>query len=171
MGFGSNLGAVRVQQEFQISAIGFVRNERSAPEDDNWDRVTSDIQLDRSVFSAEAFIGLDTFSHVEIVFLFDRLLDKQPNITSRHPRGNDQWPRVGIFAQRVANRPNRLGVTICRIHSVSGTTLRVTGLDAIDGTPVLDIKPLISGFQARGDFREPDWAKQIMSDYWVAPEP
>ena len=85
---------------------------------------------------------------------------------ARRPRGNPDWPLVGIFAQRGKNRPNRLGVTVCRIVSVEGLTLEVEGLDAIDGTPVLDIKPVMSGFQPRGDLREPDWARQIMAGYW-----
>jgi tRNA (Thr-GGU) A37 N-methylase len=85
---------------------------------------------------------------------------------ARHPRGREDWPRIGIFAQRGKNRPNRIGLTTCRIVSVDGLRLTLTGLDAIDGTPVLDIKPVMSGFAPRGDFREPDWAKEIMAGYW-----
>ena len=65
---------------------------------------------------------------------------------SRHPRGNRDWPEVGIFAQRAKDRPNRLGVTVCRILEVMDSTVRVAGLDAIDGTPVVDIKPWMVGF-------------------------
>jgi tRNA (Thr-GGU) A37 N-methylase len=84
----------------------------------------------------------------------------------RHPRGRADWPRVGILAQRGKNRPNRIGATICRIVGVEGRVLRVSGLDAIDGTPVIDIKPVMSGFLPRGEVREPDWALEIMKDYW-----
>jgi tRNA (adenine37-N6)-methyltransferase len=82
------------------------------------------------------------------------------------PRGNPDWPMVGIFAQRGRNRPNRIGVSVCRIVKVDGTRLEVEGLDAIDGTPVLDIKPVLKGFLPRGKVREPDWASSIMADYW-----
>ena len=57
-------------------------------------------------------------------------------------------------------------MTTCRLDAVDGLTLRVTGLDAIDGTPVLDIKPAMSGFAPRGDMREPEWAKELMEGYW-----
>jgi len=73
---------------------------------------------------------------------------------------------VGIFAQRGKNRPNRLGVSVCEITGVAGRNLHVRGLDAIDGTPVLDIKPVLSGFLPRGELREPAWAREIMKDYW-----
>jgi tRNA (Thr-GGU) A37 N-methylase len=84
----------------------------------------------------------------------------------RHPRGNVAWPKVGIFAQRGKNRPNRIGATICALISVDGLTLRVCGLDAIDGTPVLDIKPVMRGFLPRGEVREPGWATELMKAYW-----
>ncbi|MBX9701152.1 MAG: SAM-dependent methyltransferase, partial [Acetobacteraceae bacterium] len=124
------------------------------------------IELDATRFGPDALLGLDAFSHAEIVFLFDRLPEDQVATGARRPRGNPDWPLVGIFAQRGRNRPNRLGVSVCRILGVAGTTLHVEGLDAIDGTPVLDIKPVMSGFQPRGTIREPDWARAIMRDYW-----
>ena len=76
------------------------------------------------------------------------------------------WPLVGIFAQRAKNRPNRLGVTVCKLAAVDDLNVRVSGLDAIDGTPVLDIKPWMTGFAPRGDVREPEWAEELMSGYW-----
>ena len=65
-------------------------------------------------------------------------------------------------------RPNLLGMTICHVLSVEGSKVRVQGLDAIDGTPVLDIKPVMTGFAPRGPVREPKWAHEIMTDYWHA---
>ena len=73
---------------------------------------------------------------------------------------------VGIFAQRGKDRPNRIGVTVCSLLGVDGLTLRVRGLDAIDGTPVLDIKPVMRGFLPRGEVREPEWAGELMKGYW-----
>jgi tRNA (Thr-GGU) A37 N-methylase len=73
---------------------------------------------------------------------------------------------VGIFAQRGRNRPNRLGVSVCELVGAEGRRIRVRGLDAIDGTPVLDVKPYLSGFAPRGEVREPAWARAIMERYW-----
>ena len=89
--------------------------------------------------------------------------------TARHPRNNCDWPEIGIFAQRGRARPNRIGVTVCAIVAINRLWLSVRGLDAIDGTPVLDIKPYLSGFAPRGTVREPDWAREIMADYWWSP--
>jgi tRNA (Thr-GGU) A37 N-methylase len=151
---------------FRISAIGHVVGGRGPADDDRWDGVAARIELDPLRFSADALLGLDGFSHVEIVFVFDRLAESDIIDGARHPRDNQDWPRVGIFAQRGRNRPNRLGVSVCRVVSVHGTTLEVAGLDAIDGTPVVDIKPVLSGFLPRGPLREPAWAREIMADYW-----
>lgn len=151
---------------FTVAAIGRVEGGRSEAIDDDWGGSRAVIRLDPAQFTAEALLGLDAFSHAEVIFVFDKVGGDQITTSARHPRGNPAWPRVGIFAQRGKNRPNRLGVTVCRIVSVDGLTLTVEGLDAIDGTPVLDIKPVMAGFLPRGALREPDWAGAIMADYW-----
>ena len=157
-------------EAFIIHAIGYVRCARAEPIDDNWDAYPSTIELDPEQFGAEALQGLESFSHVEVLYVFDQVGDTEINASARHPRGRTDWPKIGIFAQRGKARPNRIGATICRIESVAGTELRLTGLDAINGTPVIDIKPVMSGFMPRGSFREPVWAKEIMQDYWTIGE-
>ena len=122
--------------------------------------------MDAGQFAPDALAGLEDFSHVEIVFTFHKLDAAEIVSGARHPRGRTDWPKVGIFAQRGKVRPNRLGVTICRIIGVSGHVVEVEGLDAIDGTPVLDIKPVLRGFLPRGEIREPEWASEIMAQYW-----
>lgn len=154
-----------MSQVFEVKAIARVEGGRTAAEDDAWDAETAEIVL-ADGFTAEALAGLDAFSHVEIVFVFDQLAEHDITTAARRPRGNPDWPLVGIFAQRGRNRPNRIGVSVCRLLGVTGTRLTVRGLDAISGTPVLDIKPVLSGFLPRGDVREPDWAQAIMADYW-----
>ncbi|MBU6166850.1 MAG: SAM-dependent methyltransferase [Alphaproteobacteria bacterium] len=151
---------------FTLAAIGHVDGGRTAAIDDDWGASRATIRLDPGRFDAEALLGLDGFSHAEVIFLFDRVGEDEITTGARHPRGNTDWPRVGIFAQRGRNRPNRLGVSICRIIGVDGLALAVEGLDAIDGTPVLDIKPVMAGFLPRGPMHEPDWARAIMADYW-----
>jgi tRNA (Thr-GGU) A37 N-methylase len=152
-------------RHFTLTAIGEVVGGRTEAEDDAWGAERAAIQLAPG-FTTEALAGLDGFSHAEIVFVFDRLPEAEITTAARRPRGNPDWPLVGIFAQRGRNRPNRLGVSVCRIVAVTGTRLEVEGLDAIAGTPVLDIKPVLSGFLPRGAIREPDWAAAIMADYW-----
>ena len=151
---------------FTILPVGRVVGGRVPADDDDWDAVTARIELDVMRFGPDALQGLDAFSHAEIVYLFDKLPESQVTLGARRPRGNPDWPLVGIFAQRGRNRPNRLAVSVCRIEKVEGTTLHVRGLDAIDGTPVIDIKPVMHGFAPRGEIREPDWAREIMSGYW-----
>jgi tRNA-Thr(GGU) m(6)t(6)A37 methyltransferase TsaA len=152
-------------RQFSMAAVGEVVGGRIEAEDDAWGASRAAIQLAPG-FTAEALAGLDSFSHAEIVFVFDQLPESEITTAARRPRGNPDWPLVGIFAQRGRNRPNRIGVSVCRIVAVNGTRLEVEGLDAIAGTPVIDIKPVLNGFLPRGEVREPDWATAIMADYW-----
>ncbi len=110
--------------------------------------------------------GLDGFSHVEVVFLFDRVDPDAVCEHARHPRGNPDWPEVGIFAQRAKDRPNRIGLCTCELVAVEGASIVVRGLDAIDGTPVLDVKPYLEEFAPRGAVRQPAWSHELMRDYW-----
>jgi tRNA-Thr(GGU) m(6)t(6)A37 methyltransferase TsaA len=150
----------------EMHPIGVVRGGRGEAIDDDWGKSRARIELDASRFTPDAFAGLDGFSHAEVLFVFDRVGADEIEYGARHPRGRTDWPKVGIFAQRGKNRPNRIGLCTCRIVAVDGLALEVEGLDAIDGTPVLDIKPAMRGFLPREDVREPAWAGEIMKGYW-----
>jgi tRNA (adenine37-N6)-methyltransferase len=149
----------------ELEPIGHVRCDRVDIADDFWGSVEASIELVDS-FDADALAGLGEFSHAEVIFFLDRVLPEKVVRGARHPRNNPRWPRVGIFAQRGKNRPNRLGSTIVRIVAQHGRTLQVTGLDAIDGSPVLDIKPVLREFLPAGDVTQPIWASELMADYW-----
>ena len=150
--------------EILMVPVGYVRSARRKPEDDGWDGVPAQIELDAR-FGPEALAGLSDFSHVEVLFHFHAA--SGPGQTgARRPRDNPAWPAVGIFAQRGKDRTNHIGATVCRILSVQGTRLSVAGLDAIDGTPVLDLKPVMAGFLPRGELRQPEWATALMRSYW-----
>ena len=149
-----------------VTAIGRVQSPRVGREDDDWGDVDSVIGLDGSRFASDALRGLAEFSHIEVIFLFDRFDEAKVNTGARRPRGNPDWPEVGIFAQRASSRPNRLGLTTCEVLGVDGLEVRVRGLDAIDGTPVLDIKPHIREFAPRGEVRQPAWITELMEGYW-----
>lgn len=151
---------------FEVRPLGTVRSERSEPLDDDWDRVPASIELDGDRFTTEVVAGLDGFSHVDVVYLFHRVDEGDVNLDARHPRGRQDWPLLGILAQRAKARPNRIGVTTCRLLEVDGLVLHVEGLDAIDGTPVLDVKPNMVEFWPRGEHRQPAWATELMAGYW-----
>lgn len=150
---------------FELEPIGLVRGGRIEPDDDDWGSVEAQIVLDDR-FGPEALQGLDAFSHAWVIFLFDRIDPAKVNTGARRPRGNPAWPEVGIFAQRGSPRPNRLCLTSVEVMGLDGRALKVRGLDAIDGTPVLDIKPHMTGFDPRGAIREPGWVGEIMAGYW-----
>jgi len=126
----------------------------------------STIVLDPRRFDTSAVRGLEAFSHVEVVFQLHRITPRAIQRGARHPRNNPVWPAVGILAQRAAARPNRLGVTRCRLLKVEGLRLTVDRLDAVDGTPVLDVKPYMEEFGPRGPVRQPRWSREVMRDYF-----
>ena len=148
-----------------MEPIGHVHAERIEADDDFWGGTESRIVLDDR-FDAEALVGIEEFSHAEILFVFHRVGEDDVTRGARHPRGNPEWPRVGIFAQRAKNRPNRIGSSIVRVLRREGRVLHVAELDAIDGTPVLDIKPVVEEFLPRGALREPAWCRELMREYW-----
>jgi len=150
----------------QLTPVGVVRGGRAVAVDDDWGRRRARIELDGDRFGPQALAGLADFSHVEVIFVFVKVGEAQIEYGARHPRGRKDWPAVGIFAQRGKNRPNRLGICTCRLVGVEGLGIEVEGLDAIDGTPVVDIKPTMQGFLPRGAVREPAWAAEIMKEYW-----
>ncbi|UKK83585.1 SAM-dependent methyltransferase [Sphingopyxis sp. BSN-002] len=154
---------------FTLTPIGHVRGGRTDAIDDDWGASRATIALDAANFTPDALAGLADFSHAEVIFLFDKVPDEKIETGARHPRNRADWPLVGIFAQRGKNRPNRIGLTTCRIVAVDGLSVEVEGLDAIDGTPVLDIKPVMVEFLPRGDVRQPDWSHELMQGYWVKP--
>ena len=106
-----------------VRAIAYIRNERSEALDDNWDDVVSTIELAQDV-PDEALQGLDEFSHVEIVFFADWAEDVPPGPWHRRPRGNEDWPDVGVFAQRNKDRPNRILLTTVAIDSLGARSLQ-----------------------------------------------
>lgn len=149
-----------------VEPIGYVRAARQRAEDDFWGGEVAEIALVEG-FTAEALLGLEDFSHVEIIFQFHEVDPSKIVAGARHPRNNKDWPAVGIFAQRGKNRPNRIGTTVCRVLRCEGTCLVVTELDAIDGTPVLDIKPVMTEFLPREEIVQPRWSHEIMREYWL----
>lgn len=155
------------QQAVLVVPVGIVHSPRKEKRDDFWGSIESTIELDPTQYTPEALLGLRDFSHLEVVYLFDRIDEAEIERIARHPRNRADWPKVGIFAQRGARRPNRIGVSRCILLGVDGLTIRVRGLDAIDGTPVLDVKPYMREFGPIGEVHQPQWADEIMSEYYA----
>jgi len=148
--------------------IGKVHSSRKEVRDDNWDNESVFIELDQQNFTPEALAGLSDFSHAEVLFYMDQVDPAKVEKVARHPRNNPEWPKVGIFAQRGKNRPNQVGLTICRVLKVDGLKVYLEGLDAVEGTPVLDIKPWVQEFGPRGSIHQPKWITELMQGYWNA---
>ena len=148
-----------------LEPIGVVVGGRVAAVDDDWGTVESVIRLDGPRFDADAVVGLDAFSHLYVVFQFHLVKEDEVISGARHPRGNPAWPRVGVFAQRAKIRPNRLGVSSCALLAVDELDLHVRGLDAIAGSPVLDVKPFMREFEP-AESHQPRWATELMAGYY-----
>jgi tRNA-Thr(GGU) m(6)t(6)A37 methyltransferase TsaA len=154
-----------VMPSFEITSIGTVRNERTdIQHTDNWGAVRSTITIDER-FGEASLQGLEGFSHVEVLFVFDQFPDQGDYREPRPYRGRADLPPVGVFAGRGPRRPNRIGVTCCAIESVHGRQLTVLGLDAVSGTPIIDLKPVIVEF-IPVDAAQPRWVSDMMAEYF-----
>ena len=150
---------------YTVSPIGTVHHARCDPAlTDHWGDVVSTIVVNER-FGDDCLVGLSDFSHVEVLFLFDQALERPEYRGLLRPRGRADLPEVGVFAHRGPRRPNRLGVTPCAIVSAVRRELQVRGLDAVDGTPVLDLKPVMVELLPT-DVRQPEWAGILMRDYF-----
>jgi len=140
-----------------LKAIGIVRNEvRRKPEAGyNWQGIVSEIVVDSSL--TEALDGLDEFSHIIVLYWMHQVARSGKLATKVHPRGKPELPLVGCFATRSPNRPNPIGKATVKLLERHGNILKVKGLDAIDGTPVIDIKPYIPEYDSVADARVPPW--------------
>ena len=147
-----------------LNPVAFVKNSRKEIADDYWGSVISEIELAEGI-PAKSLNGIDSFSHLEIIYYFDQT-DKSKIKFIGHPRGNKDWPEAGIFAQRKKDRPNSIGLTIVELIERNERTITVRYLDAIDGTPVIDIKPVMKEFLPAKEIRQPDWSVELMKNYW-----
>ena len=150
-----------------LAPVGFVVGGRTEATDDDWGGVEAVIRLDDTQFGPDAVAGLEEFSHLVVVFQFHLVDPADVQSGARRPRGNPDWPEVGMFAQRAKMRPNRLGVSTCALTGVDGLDLHVRGLDAVDGSPVLDVKPFMREFEPPDALvRPPSWSAELMRGYY-----
>jgi tRNA-Thr(GGU) m(6)t(6)A37 methyltransferase TsaA len=134
--------------------IGVVRNRIQQPRLSGWHGVRSDIILRDDL--APALDDLDGFSHVLVVFHLDRVAETDRPVHTRI--GGPGGPEVGTFASRQPLRPNAIGISACHVVHRRQNVLRVEGLDALDGSPVLDLKPYLPPYDSVPDAKLPPWA-------------
>ncbi len=139
-----------------LRPIGVVRNGETDAGRLDWSRVRSRIVLATGL--ADALLGLADYSHVIVVGWLHELPEAMRERRQAYPSGDDRYPLQGALALRGA-RPNPLTVTVCRLLRVDDATVEVEGLDLIDGTPVLDVKPYIAAYDAVPKASIPRWAR------------
>ena len=146
-----------------LNPIGYVKNSVEAKKDTSWGKDLSTIMLDESY--SGGLKGLEDFSHVIVLYYLDKAAFDREKHLQRRPQNRDDMPLVGIFSQRGKDRPNTIGMTSVKLVSFGQNTLTVKGLDAIDGTPVLDIKPYYPVYDKK-DAVVPEWVNRLMEHYF-----
>jgi tRNA-Thr(GGU) m(6)t(6)A37 methyltransferase TsaA len=150
--------------KIEIKAIGYVSSPATEKLDEKWGGVISRIVL--SPEYSEGLAGLDAFSHAIIVTWLHEAHYECGKHLQRRPRGLQSMPMVGIFSQRAKDRPNPIGITAVEIIKVGRDYLEVKALDAIDGTPVLDIKPYFPQYDRVESPVIPKWVDILMDKYF-----
>ena len=147
-----------------LHPIGIIHNSVTEPVDENWSKVVSEIHLEAEF--AEGLKGLEDWSHVIVIYVMHQAnFDPQMDLV-RRPRGMADMPELGIFAQRARHRPNLIGITAVKLVSVENGIVKVRGLDAIDNTPVLDIKPYAPVYDGVMNPLVPAWFMRLMQGYF-----
>jgi len=147
-----------------IEPIGTVKSPVTEAGDEGWGGVVSEIHLQESL--AAGLQGIEQFSHIIVIFFMHQSTFDLAADLVRRPRERPDMPLVGAFAQRAKHRPNPIGITTVQLIRVEGNILEVKGLDAIDGTPVLDIKPYVPAFDCGANAVVPGWVEKLMKGYF-----
>ena len=139
-----------------LSPVAVVRNTINDTSGRVWAQVRSELVF-REEFEP-ALEGLSGFSHLFVVGWMGEVTDEGRALLTLHPSGGTDTPEVGVFATRTAHRPNPISISICPLESVEGNIAKVIGLDLVNGTPVLDVKPYVT-FYDSFDATSPKWAE------------
>ncbi len=140
----------------ELKPIGFVRNNVKEPRFGNFAHEISEIIVDEKY--ADALNGIDDYSHVIIVYWMDKVKD---HVITHRPQGNPNVPIVGIFACRCPQRPNPIAITTVKLMSREGNKIKVEGLDILDGTPVIDVKPYWPQYDKVENEKIPSWVNRL----------
>jgi tRNA-Thr(GGU) m(6)t(6)A37 methyltransferase TsaA len=141
--------------EIKLTPIGFVKNALVETTRIDCGEITSEIIIKEEF--KEALGGIDEFSHIVVIYWLHKTPSSQRSVTKVHPKHNQNLPLIGVFATRSPVRPNPIGISTVKLLKYHANVLEVIGLDAVNGTPVLDIKPHIPGSDSPTEVRIPDW--------------
>jgi tRNA-Thr(GGU) m(6)t(6)A37 methyltransferase TsaA len=144
--------------------IGYVESPIIEEQDEDWGNVESILRINPEY--TNGLIGLEDFSHIILIFFMHQAKFNIEDHLVRHPRGRLDMPNIGIFAQRAKHRPNSIGITTVKLLNIQENEIHVIGLDAINGTPILDIKPYVSQFDRPSDYIQPEWINRLMEGYF-----
>jgi len=151
-------------EEIKLKPIGFVSSPVTKRMDENWGKITSKIKLKPEYTGA--LTGIDGFSHAIIItYLHQAKYEKEKHL-QRRPRNLETMPMAGILSQRAKNRPNPIGITAVEIINAGDDYLELKGLDAIDATPILDIKPYYPDYDKIDNPEVPEWVDRLMKGYF-----
>ena len=140
----------------QIEPIGVVAAAGADLRRQDWSRTRAELRLHPGLEAA--LLGLTDYSHVIVIGWLDQVPGELRERRQAYPAGDERLPLQGALALRGGARPNPLSVTVCRLLGVEGATLHLEGLDLVDGTPVLDVKPYIAHYDAVPQATIPKWA-------------
>ncbi len=146
-------------KSIRVEVLGYVKNEIEGGRVEDWKEITSEIVLDERY--GPLLDGIEDFSHIVVVFWMHQVKGYEPKI---HPRGRTDIPRQGVFATRTPLRPNPIGISVVSLIDRRGSSLIVSGLDCLNGTPVLDIKPYTPKSMEIAEIRVPEWMKKLLAD-------
>ncbi|WP_420036140.1 SAM-dependent methyltransferase [Streptomyces sp. cg28] len=150
---------------YQVETIATVVGGHTRVQDDYQGGVESVIRLN-DAYPLETLQGIEEFSHLVVTWRFHLAGPEDVQLHARSPRGNPRWPATGTFVHRNHRRPNQLATSYPRLLKVAGRDLRVTDLDAVDGTPIIDLAPYFEQMGPQGPIRQPVWPGEMLADYW-----
>jgi tRNA-Thr(GGU) m(6)t(6)A37 methyltransferase TsaA len=141
----------------KIRPLGKAKNSVDKPTLPGWKNVVSEIVIDKKY--AKGLDGIENYSHVIVVYWMDK--EKECHL-KHHPQGRIDIPYVGIFACRCPQRPNRIAISTVKLLSRKGNSIKVKGLDIVDGTPIIDIKPYTPRYDKVEKAKVPDWVNKLV---------
>jgi len=156
------IGAKMMKIEFD--SIGLVANNIEIKKDNNWGSDVSKIILDEQY--EHGLTGLSDFSHLIVIYYLDKADFNMEKHLVRRPQGREDMPMVGIFSQRAKDRPNPIGITSVEIINIDKNIITVKGLDAVNNTPILDIKPYYPMYDCKNNAIIPEWVVRLMEHYF-----
>lgn len=155
--FCTFLDKKNVDGTITFTPLGKAKNVVAKPKLSDWNDISTDIVINKKF--AKGLDGIEAYSHIIVVYW----MDKEGECHLRHhPQGREDVPFVGIFACRCPQRPNRIAISTVKLLSRRANVLTVTGLDIVDGTPVLDIKPYTPEYDRVTDGRVPAWVNKLI---------